>query len=909
MCVDELVLTEGSDERLGARASVRAPRWLSGAAVCAVVASCAPLQPLGEGVCGNGVTEAGEDCDLTVPEGHGTGLICGAPEDRSRACRISCLQGNPCPAGWGCAADGACVHSSGVLPSALESDLALDTFRVDDVDGDGRLDLAGLGRNSLEVRYGDGSGQFSSSGARSPFVERNQRGVALRDVTGDGRLDVAVATEEGIVLFSGDRDREVGYRPWLVASAAYAPDASIEKDSWPLIVDLPRDFLDATASPSACQGLVLLHVEEQNRDLWARVTSVPVEPNRANRAPLPRALPVAKDLCDGPKCAGLRAAVIPAASAASSRGGAVLLAPPGADHGLLVWTRYDPQRAERLGREVDGLVPASVEIPLPRDLIIVEGARPLATDADGDGAWHLHLAAQGSRAGTWAMVRTTLAPDGTLSPAVVDERFTGDGSCGAIPIAAGDLNDDGRTDYVMPDAICLSTAAGLQQDWLLLEGLWTAAEVADLDGDGLMDVAAINTVLSRIDVLRSGRDGGYLHDYPPIKVCNGDPSAGKCGSPFLRVAQLDGAGGKDLIVAMDRDGAGKDIQVAYRDDRGWESVLLGRLSGLAHAETGSVCDNLGRPDNAEDLVLARRFEGELNYYALYGSAVRAMYSPFVLAPGAVPQQPISAVLGSSEAEPWLVAFARADDTATDVYSTTKAFSEGSTATYDVKRHGRRFFCDHPPSDRFVWAVGSVGGGTEAVWGVENPKACGEQSGTLWLVTIRPGPGGVNPKPVISEQDLMLLGRERDLMLLGDVSEVREILVHDLDADGIGELVVATAEGALVLWGDQDEEGEWLPSGDPLRLGNQPDARSLALAHADADPAQELVVLAEDQLTFWSFESRQPFEPERFELETQAAATVRVGDIDLDGVQDFAVSDGERVRIFLGKPHRPLSASP
>src|SRR5579864_1993152 len=118
--------------------------WTLG--VIATLASCATLDPLPGGTCGNGVIDPKEDCDT-----HDIGSFkCGAP-GTAAACRITCTAASACPDGWGCGVDGVCRQPSGVFPAAsgpLSEGIA--GIHVGDFDGDGRQDILGTGLRSAD---------------------------------------------------------------------------------------------------------------------------------------------------------------------------------------------------------------------------------------------------------------------------------------------------------------------------------------------------------------------------------------------------------------------------------------------------------------------------------------------------------------------------------------------------------------------------------------------------------------------------------------------------------------------------------------------------------------------------------------------------------------------------------------
>jgi hypothetical protein len=156
--------------------------------VLVILAGCTDFDDLTRNICGNGLVEAGEDCDSSDPT--------------CVRCAVSCSIDDDCPSdAYACGVDGFCHAPSGDLarPSAPVTFQA-DELRVTDVDHDGRGDVLGISRTSLTVRYGDAAGALS---AGDSLITPAQTGPAsFGDLDGDGSLDVTLATTEGLVTYT-----------------------------------------------------------------------------------------------------------------------------------------------------------------------------------------------------------------------------------------------------------------------------------------------------------------------------------------------------------------------------------------------------------------------------------------------------------------------------------------------------------------------------------------------------------------------------------------------------------------------------------------------------------------------------------------------------------------------------------
>lgn len=172
------------------------------AAFSIALVACATLPDIPAGQCGNGVIEAGEDCDTLGDPG---GAACLGP-GADGACHFDC-QSAPCPAGYGCGADGICRAASGTFTSErVTLDEGATTLQVADFDGDGADDLVTTGTRGISVRYFDGAlGLAKSTTLDLPLVVP---GIGqLTD--GDARADLVVPDSFGFGIWRGQADRSL----------------------------------------------------------------------------------------------------------------------------------------------------------------------------------------------------------------------------------------------------------------------------------------------------------------------------------------------------------------------------------------------------------------------------------------------------------------------------------------------------------------------------------------------------------------------------------------------------------------------------------------------------------------------------------------------------------------------------
>ncbi len=155
-----------------------------------LVAACTDFEPIDRNVCGNGLLEAGEDCDSSDPS--------------CVSCAVTCASDDECPSdAYRCGVDGVCHAPGGALGSLHAAGaFQADELAVTDIDHDGFGDAFGLSRTSLLVRHGGADGQLDQLDA---LLTPTQTGpAAFGHLDGDGSLDLALTTPDGLVSYSSE---------------------------------------------------------------------------------------------------------------------------------------------------------------------------------------------------------------------------------------------------------------------------------------------------------------------------------------------------------------------------------------------------------------------------------------------------------------------------------------------------------------------------------------------------------------------------------------------------------------------------------------------------------------------------------------------------------------------------------
>lgn len=200
-----------------------------------LAAACAEPTEVTPGVCGNLVTEAGEQCDGQDD--------CGV--DGEAACRYTCAQGErACPGDLACSVDGVCVASAGrFVPFDVgrRYELAADRIVVGDLDGDRRDDLIGVG-DAVRVRFGSPDEPLLASYEKA--IRPPTGAAAFGELDDRPGLDLVFPTATGVFTLLA-RGRELEAVPY--ASTAALPDdgaaACAPSPGWATCrtIDLDRD--------------------------------------------------------------------------------------------------------------------------------------------------------------------------------------------------------------------------------------------------------------------------------------------------------------------------------------------------------------------------------------------------------------------------------------------------------------------------------------------------------------------------------------------------------------------------------------------------------------------------------------------------------------------------------------------
>lgn len=368
------------------------------------------------------------------------------------------------------------------------------SFAIGDVDGDGKPDMAIVHANSNIVTVLHNTSPTGSLGASS-FTQQasfnagpNPLGVQIRDMDGDGKPDLVVvkglpdtAVSSGLVsvlrnttvqgsLNSGSFAPKVDIKPGTKGGAYSVAIGDINSDGKPDIVLGNLNFNAVS---------VIL-----NASTPGSITAGSFDNEFLYYAPSPRAVAVADMDGDG----------VPDIVVANEQSNTVAVLRNQASNGILAFNTFNTA----FYYPVDSL---------PNSLVI--------SDLDGDGKPDIVAGNAGSN--TIAVLRNLSGP-GTIGPNSFSAKFSFATGSQPFSIAAGDADGDGKPDIIVANAGSntlsilrnAGIAGGINAATFLpkvdfVTGVYpVAVAIADLDGDGIAEAAAVNAASSSVSVLKIG---------------------------------------------------------------------------------------------------------------------------------------------------------------------------------------------------------------------------------------------------------------------------------------------------------------------------------------------------------------------------------------------------------------------
>lgn len=601
---------------------------------------CASLDKLAPDTCGNGVVEATEDCDSFPSDPKDTSSArCGAPSEGEFACHLRCgLQPDgatlACPAGWGCNVHGICREPTGTFSSALGAvSGGVNQLAVGDFDGDGRRDLLGFGlRNAatnasrLRVHF------FDDAGALTQVAVLPGQSVSpvVFDHDHNGRDDIAGGFASpgqpgALGVVSGLADKT--FLPVVFPSVSL-PDT----EAVPGFVFAHREL----TLPNGNGFAVLIIARDAPNS--ASLRSLDAELGGTVR--LDRPLPLGPEAVRG----HVSWAPLFPGNAASACGELVVAMQPdgGAQASLFVLSpctfRLGMRTAKWDSDSAAGFKSISLGVPLAANS---RGA--LVADVDDDG--HLDVlidtkdgpyVAYGDPTGTTLLAPRQWAPDGTAR---------------AMPLTAGDLDLDGKTDFVFTSSIALKKPFGATSS------SGDAGPDTDAGAEGGVDAGPTGNrdgLLYPTRLLAQGWTDAVIGNF------NADPYPDII-TAYVGTADMPNAGRPDLQV-VSGGAAGVTVTTVTTDGR-VEAIAKGDFDG----------------DHIEDLAITEStsVSGTSNLSIAYGRAFGGLEVPARIGSIDTPRGLGAAPHGSSPTDLGLFAYAKTLNPGKAYHTTSFTLLNGS----------------------------------------------------------------------------------------------------------------------------------------------------------------------------------------------------------------------------------------
>lgn len=870
---------------------------------------CATLEPLGASTCGNGVIDANEDCDGFAAPGIASSK-CGAPSDGAKACRLSCETVADCPDGWGCAVTGICREASGKFAAIGEGVSAgVETMVVGDFDGDHRKDIIGSGPQAtsgaakIRVHYfGENAALAHVNTLSAPISS-----PSVRDFNKDGVDDFAFGLEVGALgVMSGQLDR-------TLIPAVFPTVRLPEMQAKPVIV-----FREKAPMPSGdTQGYMFAGSVKTRTGVRKSVLTSLAEKGYE------------RDLSVGPE--GIVGGPIWATffpNDPSSTCGQVALAMKGAS-GNGVIEIHSPCRPGAGG---------SSEWAQQRAPVVIDAPAPL------EGGIHVFKRSPAAAAEILFDTKTTsglrivylLRGDGTAFGTPIATSLP------ELPIASGDLDQDGKVDFIMPTGLAVSNAkgavagdagadAGAPADDITFSGYvpvrtgrnvrWTSASIGQFNGDNLPDFIAASDEQPDIEFF-----SGSLAGFTASTISTPGPVT------HLAIGDFDGDRLTDICFSARHSGSSEqfDLAIAYGRPNGPPESprVVGRTDEVVLFEIAADPDAPPESTPFGLTLFTSKKEANAQYPDLALAIIlangdRQSVAPLVLSDRAALAPEMNLDIYRNWAPLQVYAGPMRDPNRVDLVALAIAF--------DSTRSGRPIDGLSPAG---VWVAEGRGGtafdgpkqvaeigkfdivdrqvafdARTAIGDVDNPK-----DGTNEVVAIL--------RPPNQEGYVLRVNRpDTDAGAAVDIpgKTMRRdapMEVIDVDGDGLADVVALLDAGAsrrVSVFFNDGSAGFKAPVDVPLPDGENAQGVTL-LTTKGAQPFAKLparrelavvtskrIVIATPSADRASFSVRDIVSEALVSLERPTALTC--GDFDGDGVDDLAVADSGALRIIRQLPVR------
>jgi hypothetical protein len=472
-----------------------------------------------------------------------------------------------------------------------------------------------------------------------------------------------------------------------------------------------------------------------------------------------------------------------------------------------------------------------------------------------------------------------------------------------LPLAAGDLNGDGKADFVTPDGVYISAGATgtFVRAATKATGAWTDAHIADLNGDGLPDaVASANDELDAAFFVGTGTTAVN----PFAIATSGEISA-------LAVGDFDGDRITDVMLAQ----AEADPTLPDQLTIAWGQAFSPPLPPVAVGEFATVAQAIALPQattTVSNLVILAHPAGVSTtalVSLLVGSGDRQPLAPYLLeeptGSAAIPIAITSGPLvGSKFVDIAVVAADTNPDGSLSGFAYWLAAGTGGAAfaapveSSPLPSAFAPLFVD--PTDDSAHDATLMSSGAFGPGGAQTVIAAAPYGAAETSAAFIPAHATSSSPPSIAAGG--------ELPFPVRISPEGQLEFTDVDGDGNVDAVLLTGTNIgdrtiVVAWND----GTGSFSNTQMLVVSQSSEtpQGFAFVHADTTGLAQLAYVTRTTVVLAVIDPASRTVAARSTIDKPYSGSgIAAGDIDGDGVDDLAVADDGNVVILRGSAVNP-----